>query len=92
MSKEVAVFVSEDTGTALFYRFPIPMGLEAGFYEYYITDAGEDFELNSLNIRKSTLDGQPIPVFDCGMARVGALKRKDDRTYTLDKTYEQYRK
>lgn len=90
LSKKVYVFESENTGTLLFYRFPYPMGMEAGFYEYWVAEAGGTLELSPNDIRKSTVDGRPIEIYDCGVARVGKMGRNTQQ-YNLNKTYEQYR-
>ena len=92
LTKKCYVFVSTDHGESLrFYHLDYPLGMEDGEYEYWITDPDEPFVLNENDPRKSTLNGYPIWVYDCGMARVGAIERGQTTMYDLDKTYEQYR-
>lgn len=91
LSKKVYVYLNEDNGTEHFYRFLLPMGMEQGEYEYWITDPDEPFVLNELDPRKSTIDGERIWIYDCGVARVGRVVRADVTSYYTNKTYEQYR-
>lgn len=91
LTKKVSVFTGTDTGGKRFYRFALPLGLEAGFYEYYVCEAGGTLVLYPNDVRKSTVDGHTIAVYDCGMARVGKIERGQTITYNIDRTYEQYR-
>jgi len=89
-TKEVFTQTAEDTGGRMYYTFPVPEGLTQGEYEYFIIPALGDLELNENDVRKSTLDGEPLPIRDCGVAQVGEIKRKEATTYNTNKTYEQY--
>lgn len=91
LTKEVSVFLREDTGTHTFYRFRIPLGLIRGEYEYYVCEGDGTLALNENDIRKSTVDSHRIVVYDCGVARVGYIRRTPSLEYNLTKTYEQYR-
>lgn len=90
-TKEVTVMVAEDTsGSALFYTFPVPAGLSRGEYEYYIASADGTLVLNENDVRLSTIDGEPIEIYDCGVGQVGEIDRRSTMTYNTTKTYEQY--
>lgn len=89
-TKEVAVQVAEDTGSGLYYTFPVPDGLTRGEYEYYITNAEGELTLNKNDVRLSVIDGEKITVFDCGVAQVGDISRNSATTYNTEKIYEQY--
>ena len=89
-TKEVTVQVAEDTGGRLYYTFPVPSGLENGEYEYYIATAAGTLVLNENDVRLSTVDGEKLEVYDCGVAQVGRIDRSDTTTYNTQKTYEQY--
>lgn len=91
LSKEVYVFTLADSGTGRFYVFPLPVGLENGEYEYYVAEAGGTLGLYTNEVRKSTVDGHRIQIFDCGVARVGQIARTGTVEYNTAKTYEQYR-
>lgn len=91
LTKEVFIFTRTDLGGSHFYRFPLPLGLTPGEYEYYICPAGGTLVLEPNDIRKSTLDGTSLTIYDCGVAQVGKIQRKDTLQYNLHKTYEQYR-
>ena len=91
MSKKVYVYTSTDSGNSLFYRFSYPIGMEAGFYEYYVAEAGGVLSLHVNDVRKSTVDGHQIKIYDTVMARAGKISRGNTTAYNLEKTYEQYR-
>lgn len=91
LTKKVYVFVRTDEGNRPhFYRFRLPMGMSAGEYEYFITDADGVLVLNSNDIRLSTIDGEKIKIYDRGMAQVGHIERKQTTDYNLEKTYVSY--
>lgn len=89
-TKEVTVQTAEDTGGNLFYTFRVPEGLGKGEYEYYITSAEGTLDLHDNDVRLSTIDGEKITVYDCGVAQVGEIARRDTSTYNVSKEYEQY--
>ena len=91
LSKKVFVYTLADAGTGRFYIFPLPAGLEDGEYEYYVAEAGGTLQLYTNEVRKSTVDGHTIKIFDCGMAQVGKITRRNTVEYNTAKTYEQYR-
>jgi len=88
-TKEVTVFTEEDSGSENFYRFAVPQGLSSGEYEYYITTASGTIELDENDVRLSTIDGETIEIYDCGVAQVGTISRATT-TYKITKQYEQY--
>ena len=88
-TKEVTVITAEDTGNSLFYTFPVPEGLTRGEYEYYVATAEGTLVLNDNDVRLSTIDGETVTVYDCGVAQVGEISRRDT-SYNTTKTYEQY--
>lgn len=90
LTKEVFTYTETDTGTSRYYTFPAPTGLTDGEYEYYVAEAGGNLVLDENDVRKSTVDGHQIEIYDCGVAQVGAISRSDT-TYNTTKTYEQYR-
>ena len=92
LTKRVYVFVRADEGTMPhFYRFRLPLGMENGEYEYFITDSEGTLVLNNNDIRKSTIDGVQITIYDRGMAMVGKIERKENTDYNLEKTYTTYK-
>lgn len=88
-TKEVFVQAAEDTGTVSFYTFPRPAGLTDGEYEYHIVSAEGTLVLNENDVRLSTIDGEKVSVYDCGVAQVGAISRTDVE-YNPTRTYTQY--
>ena len=89
-TKEVLVQTAIDASPAKsFYRFPVLADMPRGEYEYYVTAAGGDLVLNENDVRLSTIDGETITVYDCGVAQVGEISRRDT-SYNTTKTYEQY--
>ncbi len=91
MTKECAVYFGSDTSEKKdFYRFLLPMGLTRGEYEYYICPAEGTLNLNQYDPRKSTIDGQPIEIYDQGVAQVGKITRRGQTIYNVIRTYEQY--
>ena len=46
--------------------------------------------LNENDVRLSTIDGEPIEIYDCGVGQVGEIDRRSTMTYNTTKTYEQY--
>lgn len=91
MTKEVFVFQYQDeSNTSTFYRFPLPMGMTPGEYEYYIVQSGGTLNLYPNEVRRSTIDGQPLHIYDNGVAQVGRIGRQD-QTYNIERTYEQYK-
>lgn len=91
LTKVVSVFSDIDTSASRdFYRFAFPQGLEKGEYDYYITADGGTLVLDPNDVRKSTIDGEKMPVYDCGVAMVGKISRGVTTEYKISKTYEQY--
>lgn len=72
----------------MYYTFPVP-SLERGEYEYFVIADGGELEVKTNDIRRSTIDGEQVLIYDRGLAQVGELSRKDE-TYNIVKTYEQY--
>lgn len=93
LTKRVYTFLREDISvTPHFYRFALPVGLEEGEYEYFITEVGfGELVLNENDIRKSTVGGWEITICDRGMAQVIGIKEKEKtETYNLENAYIQY--
>lgn len=89
-TQEVTVQSAEDaSGSEMYYTFPVPEGLAKGEYEYFIVADGGELELATNDIRKSTIDGEQIVIYDRGLAQVGTISAHDI-TYNIAKTYEQY--
>lgn len=73
----------------MYYRFPVPAGLEKGEYEYYVIADGGNLVIDANDPRKSTVDGEPVAVLDCGIAQVGEIGR-DTQSYAAAKNYKFY--
>lgn len=90
-TKQVLVQTAIDASTTkTYYRFPVLADMPRGEYEYFVATAEGTLVLNENDIRKSTIDGEPIEVYDCGVAQVGEIARTDTTTYNTVKTYTQY--
>lgn len=91
MTKEVFVFQFKDrSDSPNFYRFPLPLGMTEGEYEYYIVQSGGTLNLYPNDVRKSDIDGQPLQIYDNGVAQVGKIGRQE-QSYNINRTYEQYK-
>lgn len=91
MTKECFVSVGTDVSTSKdFYRFPLPMDLTRGEYEYYIIDADGELEVFENDPRKSTIDGERVVIYDQGVAQVGKINRRGQIIYNITKKYQQY--
>lgn len=88
-TKECFVFTEEDRGSEHFYLFPQPKGLTEGEYEYFVVSAAGELHLDSNDPRLSTLDGERVVVYDCGVAQVGTIARSTEE-YQAEKEYIQY--
>lgn len=88
-TQEVTVQSAVNTSESdMYYTFPVP-SLERGEYEYFVIADGGELEVKTNDIRRSTIDGEQVLIYDRGLAQVGELSRKDE-TYNIVKTYEQY--
>lgn len=72
----------------MYYTFPVPT-LSRGEYEYFIIADGGELEVKTNDIRRSTIDGEAVVIYDRGLAQVGEISA-NDTTYNIAKTYEQY--
>lgn len=89
-TKEVLVQTATDTSdTKAYYRFPVLEGLTKGEYEYYIIADGGTLVVDENDPRKSTIDGEQVSVYDCGVAQVGVISR-NTTSYSAVKNYEFY--
>ena len=90
-TKEVLVQTATDTSeNKRYYRFSVMAGMPRGEYEYYIIADGGVLAVDENDPRKSTIDGEPVKVFDLGVAQVGKIGRKGTETYNAVKNYEFY--
>lgn len=88
-TQEVTVQSAVNTSASdMYYTFPVPT-LSRGEYEYFVIADGGELEVKTNDIRRSTIDGEQVLIYDRGLAQVGELSRKDV-TYNIAKTYEQY--
>ena len=88
-TKKFYVFRNIDTGNKLYYRFPVPVSLPDGEYQYYIIQNWGRLALDENDIRKSTIDGKPLEVYDEGVAWVG-IPTRQITAYNSTKNYKFY--
>lgn len=89
-TKQVLVQTAQDLSqSGSYYRFPLMAGMPKGEYEYYIIASGGTLAIDQNDPRKSTIDGQPVEVYDCGVAQCGHIARSVEN-YVAVKEYQFY--